>query len=67
MDHQAVLEAMKVTKVTARELISRSLPVPDAVLHNHQKIFRNLCLVQKEKRARVSIFSIQPLKFVMGS
>lgn len=58
-DPYILLEGMRVNKTIARELISKSLPVPDAVLNAHQRICHSLCLAQREKRARVRHTSLK--------
>ena len=47
------LDKMRINKIVARDVISKSLPIPDPVLTSHQKILHSLCLIQREKRAKV--------------
>lgn len=54
IQEQVALEALRINKTFARDLINKSLPAPDAVLQLHQKVLLQLALAAKEKRARVS-------------
>ena len=53
METQLALDKMRINKIVARDVISKSLPIPDPVLTSHQKILHSLCLIQRDKRAKV--------------
>lgn len=50
---QAALEALHINKNFARDLISKTLPVPEAVIQAHQKILLDIGKEYRDKRTKV--------------
>ena len=52
---QTALDALRINKTSARDLISKTLPLPEAVIQAHQKILLELGKEFRDKRFKVSM------------
>ena len=55
MQEALVLDALRVTKTSARDLLNKSLPAPDHVVANHQKVLLQLAQAARDKKYRVRL------------
>lgn len=54
IQEQAALEALRINKNFARDLISKTLPVPESVIQAHQKILLEIGKEARDKRQKVT-------------
>ena len=52
---ELALQAMNITKIFSRELLGRSLPVPDATLAAHQKALAAIAAKARQTRLQVRV------------
>lgn len=49
------MDALHINKISARELISKTLPLPEAVIESHRNVMLELGKEYREKRLKVTI------------
>lgn len=54
VQEQVALDALRINKNFARDLIAKTLPVPEAVVQAHQKILLDIGKEYRDKRLKVS-------------